>query len=153
MSCACSRTMAIALVVLTACVRTSRGPIGVRDVWSRESPGISHTGAVFMTIENYGSTADALVGATTTVCSTVELHESVLEGDVMRMRQVEGGRIELPVGGVVELRPGGLHIMLIGLQERLVPGDSFVLTLDFELAGKMDVEVAVREAAAVEMGQ
>jgi copper(I)-binding protein len=146
-------SVAIVLALSAACTGSTREPISVRDVWSRESPGMSQTGGVFMTIENRGSTGDALIGATTPVCSTVELHESVLEGDVMRMRPVEGGRIVVPAGAVVELKPGGLHLMLIGLQEMLVPGGSFVLTLEFEQAGTVDVEVAVQDAGTVEMGQ
>jgi copper(I)-binding protein len=140
------------LILATGCTRSTSAPITVRDAWARASPGMSETGGVFMTIENQTTTADALVGATTTVCTEVELHESVLEGDVMKMRPVEGGRIELPAGQVVELKPGGLHIMLIGLQQKLAPGEAFVLTLEFEQAGQIDIEVAVQQVGATEMG-
>jgi copper(I)-binding protein len=144
---------AILLALTTGCTRSTAGPIRVGDAWSRASPGMSETGAVFMSIENRGTTADALIGAATAVCRSVELHESVVEGDVMKMRPVEGGRIEIPRGEVVELKPGGQHIMLIGLWEKLTPGESFVLTLEFEQAGMIDVEIMVQEAGATEMGQ
>jgi periplasmic copper chaperone A len=141
------------LIVLAACTGTTSEAIAVRDAWSREAPGMSQMAGVFMVIENRGSTADALVGASTALCEVVELHESVFEDDVMKMRPVTGGRIEIPPGQTIELKSGGLHVMLIGLQEKLVPEESFELALEFEQAGKMVVEVIVREAGVVEMEQ
>jgi hypothetical protein len=111
------------------------------------------TGAAFMVIENRGSEPAALIGAATSVCDVVELHESVVAGDVMTMRPVEGGRIVIPAGEQVTLKPGGLHVMLIGLREQLVPGSSFSLTLVFDEADAVEVEVMVREVGATEMGQ
>ena len=143
----------IGLALLAACSGVSEETIGVRDAWSREAPGMSSTGAVFMVIENRGSQADALTGASTSVCEVVELHESVVAGEVMKMRPVEGGRIVIPAGEEVALEPGGLHVMLIGLSEQLVPGSSFTLTLMFDKAGEVNLEVMVREVGAVEMGQ
>jgi copper(I)-binding protein len=111
---------------------------------------MSQTAGVFFVIDNQGSMADALIRATTSICDAVELHESILEGDVMKMQPVPGGRIEIPAGQAVELKPGGLHVMLIGLHKRLVPGESFSLSLEFERAGSIEVEVEIREVGAVE---
>jgi copper(I)-binding protein len=74
------------------------------------------------------------------------LHTTIKEGDVMRMRQVQS--IDVPAGGSTELRPGGLHVMLIGLAQPLVQGTKIPLTLSFERAGTVTVEVMVEAAGA-----
>ncbi len=140
----------LAALVLVSCAGNDGGGIAVRDAWSRQSPAMAHTGGVFLVIENSGEKDDALLRVTTDVCETVELHELVLEDDVMKMRPVAGGRIEVPAGGSVELKPGGLHVMLIGLKQELEPGTTFELVLNFETAGSVPVQVTVKEAG--EMG-
>ncbi len=87
---------------------------------------------------------DRLLGGETTVASALEIHESREEDGVMRMRPVEG--IDLPPGGEAELRPGGLHVMLLGLTRSLMPGDTITLTLRFQRSGEVVVRVPVRLA-------
>jgi copper(I)-binding protein len=99
-----------------------------------------------MEIHNAQPQADRLVAAGTDVAQTVELHETRMEGGMHRMQQVPS--IEVPAGGKVELRPGGLHVMLIRLTTPLRVGDRFPLILRFERAGRLTVEVEVREQAA-----
>lgn len=101
------------------------------------------TSAVYMTIANAGGAADRLVAASTDAAATVELHESKLVDNVMQMAPVPGG-IEVPAGGTAELKPGGLHIMLIGLTRDLNAGDTLRLTLTFERAGTITVDAPVR---------
>ena len=74
----------------------------------------------------------------------MEIHETTMDGDVMHMQQVSGG-IEIPANGQVELKPGGLHVMLIGLTRDLNPGETFPVTLQFENAGAVTVEAEVRQ--------
>lgn len=100
--------------------------------------------AVYMRIVNSGGAADRLVAASTDAAAAVELHESRMVGDVMQMAPVEGG-IPVPANGEVELKPGGLHVMLIGLTRDLQPGDTVTLTLTFEGAGAVTVEAPVRQ--------
>ena len=71
-----------------------------------------------------------LVGASSPVAGVVEVHEMKREGDVMRMRAIDG--LELPAGRAVKLEPGGYHVMLIGLEKPLAPGASVPITLTFE---------------------
>ncbi len=103
-------------------------------------------GAVYMTIENNADDDDRLVAAETEVAGAVELHNVNMVEGVMQMREVEGG-IEIPAGesATVVLEPGGLHVMLIGLNQALEVGDTFDVELDFEQAGTITVEVEVRE--------
>jgi len=98
--------------------------------------------AVYLQVRNPGPRADRLIGGESPSASRVEIHESRMEGDVMRMRRVEG--LLVPGGGEVDLMPGGLHLMLLGLRESLIPGDTLSLTLDFERAGPVHVRVPVR---------
>jgi copper(I)-binding protein len=132
---------------LVACGTT--GPdIQVEDVWSRPAATMGGgetggNGAVFLILLNRGGEADRLIAAQADVAEVVELHESKMEGDVMKMQPVEGG-IEVPAKGEVELKPGGYHVMLIGLKQDLNEGDRFPVTLEFEKSGSLIVEAEVR---------
>jgi hypothetical protein len=100
--------------------------------------------AIYMVLANGGAEADSLVAAKAGVSNAVEIHETVMEGDVMRMQQVEGG-IQVPAGGQAELKPGGYHVMLIGLTQDLAVGDKFPVTLEFASGATLEVEAEVRE--------
>ncbi len=113
--------------------------IEVKDAWVREVPPTSKMSAAYMIIENKGKEADRLVDASNNVSEITELHETV-EG---RMRRVKA--IEIPAGGKVELKPGGLHIMLINLKKPLKEGDTVELTLKFEKSGEVKVQAPVRK--------
>jgi hypothetical protein len=102
------------------------------------------TSAAYMTIVNNGSVADAVIGASTDVADVVEFHTVEMDGDIMRMRPVS--QIDVPANGSVELRPGGLHIMLIGLKQDLNDGDMVNLTLTLQNAGEIQLEVLVRQS-------
>ncbi|WP_233553412.1 copper chaperone PCu(A)C [Teichococcus wenyumeiae] len=121
------------------------GEIDIGHPWSRAAPA-GVTGAGYLTLTNKGSTADRLVGARAEIARAVEIHSSGMEGGVMRMRPVEA--IEVAPGAEVQLAPGGLHIMLIGLKQPLVKGARVPLTLVFEKAGEVAVELAVEAAGA-----
>lgn len=106
------------------------------------------TGAAFMTITNAGSEPDHLIAGKTDVAGTVEIHEMFEKGDVMVMQPVDGG-LEVPAGGSVTLEPGGYHVMLIGLTKDLTAGMTFDLTLTFENAGDVVIQVTVQREAPV----
>lgn len=134
------------MLFLAACsTPTPTGPsITVQEPWSRPavSGEMSGVGGIFMTLFNAGETADRLIAARSDVAATVELHETIMENDVMKMRPVPA--IEIPAGGQVELKPGRYHIMLIGLKQELQPGDKIKVTLTFEQSGEMTIEAEVR---------
>lgn len=100
-------------------------------------------GAVYMTITNETGSDDALIDAVVPGCGTVELHEMVMEDDVMRMRQMDGNRIPIPAGETVTLQRGGLHVMCIDKTGEFAVGDSVPVTLTFENAGEMEVTAEV----------
>jgi copper(I)-binding protein len=146
---------------LVAC-GTPPGPsIEAEEVWARpamtmkESSGSSGegmkmgkpmpgTGAVFMLLKNAGGEPDRLTGGQTDVAEVVEIHETVMEGEVMKMQMLPDG-LKVPAKGEVLLKPGSYHVMLIGIKRDLKVGDTFTLDLQFEKSGSIRVEPEVRE--------
>jgi copper(I)-binding protein len=128
----------------------SFGDLKIEHPWARATPGAITTGAAYLTVTATGETADRLIGGETPRAAKVELHTMMMDGDVMKMRQVSA--IEINPGEPTVLRPGGLHIMLIGLKAPLREKDSFPLTLTFEKAGKVEVQVAVESVSARDAG-
>lgn len=118
--------------------------VKVEGAWARPTVQGQAAGGGFLKITG-GAAADKLVSASATVSKTVELHTMVMEGEVMRMREI--GAIDVPAGKTVELKPGGLHVMFIGIDKPLKNGDSFPLTLRFEKAGEVKVEMKVMTQA------
>jgi len=113
--------------------------------WARPTARSAPNGAVYLTIANTGSAPDRLVRAQAEVSARTELHTHLNEGGVMRMRPVAA--IDIPAGGSAELKPGGLHVMLLGLKSPLVAGTRFPLTLTFERSAPMTVTVTVQRDA------
>ncbi|MEW6403382.1 MAG: copper chaperone PCu(A)C [Chloroflexota bacterium] len=136
----------IALMV-SACQPKAEGPqISVEGAWGRNSPKVATAGAFYMVIKNSGTEADKLTSATSPACGMMELHESFMQDDgTMGMRPVEGGSIEVPAGGSVELKVGGLHVMCMEKMADFNVGDKYTVTLTFEKSGAMDVEVEIKE--------
>jgi copper(I)-binding protein len=136
-----------ALLGLATCGGGAEGPqIEVEGAWARPSPKMAGAGAAYMVVKNRGNEADRLLSGQTPAAEVVELHESFMdENDVMKMRPVEGGYVEVPAGGDVELKPGGLHIMLIKLAEPLETGATIPLILSFEKSGDVEIEVLISD--------
>lgn len=115
----------------------------MKDAWVRGTVPAQTTTGAFMTIT---STADAkLLAASTPVAKAAEIHESMMHGSTAHMHEVDS--IALPAGKPVSLKPGGHHVMLMGLARPLKPGDTVPLTLTIEEKGKrstLEVKAAVR---------
>jgi periplasmic copper chaperone A len=134
--------LCIASLLVTACVPVSGGVV-IRDAFARASPPGAQTGGAFVTIVNHGKAADRLVSASSPAAQAVELHETVDDNGVMKMEpRPEGWAI--PAGSTLELKPGGKHIMLIGLTAPLEAGKKIQMTLNFEKAGAQTIDVPVQ---------
>lgn len=120
------------------------GELRITQPWAKASLKGVPNSAAYLTITNAGDTDDTLVAASTGVSRAVEIHTMTMKDGVMRMRRLEGG-VTLPAGQTIALKPGGKHIMLIGLKDRLEAGASFELTLTFEKAGEKRIDVMVGE--------
>jgi periplasmic copper chaperone A len=117
--------------------------VQVGDPYVRGVPPGQPNSAAFMTLTNTGGTDQALVAAESAASKVVELHTHIMEEGMMKMRKVE--KIDLPAGQPVSLQPGGLHIMLIGLQQELVPDQPVTLHLVFDDGSKQEIQAPVRK--------
>lgn len=121
------------------------GGIAVENAWARPTIGAGLTSAAYFTVTDKDA-RDRLVSASTPVAAIAELHETIDDKGVMKMRKADG--LALEPGKPARLAPGGYHLMLMGLKQPLKAGDTFPLTLRFEHAPEMTVNVAVQASAA-----
>ncbi len=111
--------------------------------WVAQPIGQQSATAAYFTVRNDSEAGDTLIGGSSLVAGGGELHATVFDGGVMRMRPVRG--IPVPSLGAMSLEPGGFHMMLTDLQQPLVAGQTVRLILEFEKAGAIVVEAPVRD--------
>jgi len=133
-----------ASLVAASAALSQPSQLEVNSAWAAATPGKAENGAAYVTIQS--PTADRLVSASSPVAKNAEVHTMSMQGMVMKMRPVAG--LDIPAGQPVTLKPGGEHIMLMGLNQPLQEGRSFPLTLDFEKAGPRTVTVTVEKAGS-----
>lgn len=113
----------------------------VAQAWARPTVPGQSAGGGYLRIDNRGGAPDRLIGARSDAAASVELHRMSMDGNVMRMRRVDA--IDVPAGATVELKPGGLHLMLMDLKAPLQAGGTIDLVLTFEKAGELRVPMTV----------
>lgn len=137
------RITASALFAVGALIASGAGlaaDIEIGDAWSRPTPPGVEVGAAYFTITSHGKD-DRLVGASSPIARRAELHVSLMEGGVMKMRHLNA--VEVKPGAPTAFEPGGRHVMLTGLKKPLKRGESFPLVLKFANAGSVEVQVKV----------
>jgi copper(I)-binding protein len=136
--------------ILLAAAAASQAQVEARAVWARATVQGQTTAGAYMQLTSRERAS--LVGAESPAAGSVEIHETRMEGKVMRMRALS--RLELPPGKTVELKPGGYHMMLLSLRRPLKKGDVVPIRLKVEMADKsvrtLEVRAEVRESAASE---
>jgi periplasmic copper chaperone A len=140
---------ALTFFALIAQAQTS-GDIAAQSAWARATPPGAKTGAVYLTLMNKGGADDRLIGVTTPVASMAGLHVDIMDNGVMKMRPIEA--LDLKAGGDAVLKPGGMHIMLMGLKRPLKQGGHFPLTLQFAHAPPLTVRVEIAKIGAMSGG-
>ena len=123
------------------------GGLKISSPWARATPKGASVGGGYMTITNTGAAPDRLVGGSTDIAKSFEVHEMKMDGGVMKMRPVAGG-LEIKPGQTVTLDPSGYHVMFVGLKDQLKQGGHFKATLDFAKAGKVEVDFVVEGIGA-----
>ncbi len=118
------------------------GTLEISGGFTRATLPNAPVGAGYLTITNTGTADDTLVSASSPVAGMTQIHEMKMEGDVMKMNEVEGGLV-IPAGQSVMLAPGGFHVMFMQLKEPLVEGAMVPVTLTFATAGTIEIELAV----------
>ena len=139
----------VALVLSNASFATSYklGTLQIGQPWARATAPSAPAGGGFLTITNTGPTPDRLISARSPAANMVQIHQMKMEGNVMRMREVDKG-LEIPPGKSVTLAPGGYHLMMMGLKAPLKEGTQVPVTLVFEKAGSIDVNLDVGSLGA-----
>jgi copper(I)-binding protein len=146
-----ARPLLIALVAVWTLHAAERAStIVVESAWARELPPVSPNGVAYLTLRNTGTRSDALLAVDTPVAAQAQLHVHQTVGGMMRMRRVDV--VELAPGETVRMAPGGLHLMLLGLEAPLRRGARFVVTLHFREAPSLEVQVRVGEPGAGDDG-
>ena len=141
--CLSALVLALALVAPMALAHDySHGQVKVDHPWSRPTPPGTPMGVGYMSISNTGSSDITLVGVETPRAGRVSIHETSMHDGVMRMAPVKGG-LPIPAGTTVELKPHSYHLMLEKLKSPLREGESIPLTLSFEGAEAMQVELSI----------
>lgn len=135
------RALAAALVLTLAAAPAAAhevtiGALKLTDLWSRATPPKAPTAAGYLTISNEGTEADTLVSVSSPIAEKSEIHLMETTDGVMTMKPVEGVTIE--PGETVDLKPGGYHLMFIGLKEGVTEGGNVAVTLTFEKAGSVE---------------
>lgn len=147
----CLLMLLAAVLVLSACNANApeEATLEIEDPWARASllpsdaSAAAATSAVYMTIRNRGRQDDKLLNASSDAAEIVELHTTETRNGVTMMSRVD--QVDVPGLKKAELKPGGLHVMLIRLTRDLIPGDTVKVTLEFEKSGAIVVEAPVRE--------
>jgi copper(I)-binding protein len=127
--------------------KQAKGKVMIENSWARATFALAQTGAVYLSIENQSKNHIKLlsVSVDSSVASEAQLHETLMQDEMMLMREAEDG-FEIPVGSSLEFLPGGKHIMLLGLEKPLLAGEKFVLSLKFENNKVMRVPIEVKDA-------
>ncbi|PCJ73402.1 MAG: copper-binding protein [Rhodobacteraceae bacterium] len=141
----------IAVSTLISLGSAQAADIVIEQQYARAASPIAKSGAAFMHIINNGTENDRLISAQTNVATTPELHTHIMEDGVAKMREVEGG-FELLAGETTVLQRGGLHVMLMGLTQPFIQGETISLTLVFEHAGEITIEVPIDNERQGNMG-
>jgi periplasmic copper chaperone A len=139
---------------LAACVAmpaqaedVTAGSLKISAPWARATPKGASVGAGYMKITNTGTALDRLVSGATEISERFEVHAMSMDNGVMQMRSMDQG-IEIKPGETIELKPGGYHVMFVGLKQPLEQGQPVKATLVFEKAGKVDVTFSVEGIGA-----
>ncbi len=132
---------AVSAITFARGAEVSAGAITVTSAWARATPPGAKVGAAYLSIENRGEAEDRIVGVTTPAAASVSVHETITENGVAKMQPLAD--LSIKAGAALELQPGGVHLMLIGLSGPLREGDPLTVTVDFAGAGSLTVPVAV----------
>ena len=125
------------------------GQLKITHPWSRPTPPSALSAVGYLTIVNKAKRPDRLLGGSSPAAKALTIHLMSMAGGVMTMRQAEGG-VVIPAGGTLALSPDGYHLMLVGPKRPFKAGDHIPITLNFQRAGKVTLNLAVEQPADVD---
>jgi periplasmic copper chaperone A len=137
----CALLAAAVLAVPAGAQQYELGALRIDHPWSPPTTPTIPVGAAYLTITNHGKVADTLIGASSPVAASVQIHQTATVDNMAQMRPLH--EIEIAPGANVKVEPGGIHFMLMGLKAPLALGQSVPLTLEFRVAGRVTVQLRV----------
>ena len=147
------RLLPIAGMVIAYCIAANAmatdykaGSLAISGPWSRATPKGTQAGVGYLAIKNNGTTPDRLIGGSVEVAGHFELHVTIIENGIARMRK--RSEIEIKPGETIEFKPGGSHVMFVNLKNPLSKGEHINGTLVFERVGKVQIEYSVEGIGA-----
>lgn len=143
--------LALSLFASAAMAETKVGDLVLTDPFTRATLPNAPVAGGFLNVMNMGDTDDTLIAATSEIAAMTEIHTMEMDGDVMRMRELEDG-LPIPAGETVVLKPGGFHLMFMQLNGPLVEGETVSVTLTFQQAGDVTLDLPVAAFNARAMG-
>lgn len=120
----------------------TQGDLTLSHAFTRAMPPNAPVAGGYLSIANAGAEDDRLVAASSDRAKEVQIHEMTMDGSVMKMRELPDG-LPLPAGETVELKPGGYHLMFMGVTDPFAEGQAVSVTLTFEKAGAVTLELPV----------
>ena len=147
------RLLPVAGMVIAYCIAANAmatdykaGSLAISGPWSRATPKGTQAGVGYLAIKNNGTTPDRLIGGSVEVAGHFELHVTIIENGIARMRK--RSEIEIKPGETIEFKPGGSHAMFVDLKHPLSKGEHIKGTLIFEHAGTVQIEYSVEGIGA-----
>ena len=141
------RYLALALALAAS---SALAQVEIENPWSRATAPGAKVGVGYLVIRNKAASADRLMSVTSSAAARVETHVTVKDGEIMRMREVNG--YDIPAGGRFELKPGGAHLMFVDIRQPFKEGERIPAVLSFEKAGEVQVQLPVRKLGAAAHG-
>jgi copper(I)-binding protein len=138
--------LTLAAIIASATGASASDVVVIRAFARASATPVAKSGVAYITIRNDGAKSDRLMAIDTPSANTTMAHRTIMDGDIMKMDAA--GIIEVPAHGILEMAPGGLHLMLMGLKKPLVEGEAIQLKLTFENAGDLSITVPVASVAA-----
>ena len=135
--------VSIVLLSLLAACSSAAPAISIENTSGKPSMSMPTAGAMYMLIKNSGTAPDKLMGGSSPACGSIEVHEMVMKSDGSMGMNLLENPLEIPAGGQVELKVGGIHVMCIMKNDQFKAGETIELTLNFEKSGEKTVSVAL----------
>lgn len=118
------------------------GALAIESAWASATPGGARVAGAYLTIINTGAAADALLSASSPRAERVEIHETVVQDDIARMQRID--RLAIPAHGALAMAPGGMHVMFVNINSAFIENQRAQLTLRFQNAGDVTIDLPVR---------
>ena len=143
------KRLILAALLLSSCGQSGSPNVQIANAWARETVAGQTSTAAYLTVTNKGAADDRLVGVSLPEPAKASVHATESSGGISHMREISSG-LAVPAGSTIDLKPGGTHVMITGLQAPLRRGETLKLRLRFAKSGEKPIDVRVAPATGPE---